>query len=345
MADISGFGPFQHLRADASSHILMFRGERAVRSGRGLSFWFSPYAVSLAEIPVDDREVTIAVHGRSADFQDVVVQGSVTYRIVDPALTASRVDFAIHPTRGKYLRQPLEKLGSILTQLAQQRALAVVQEMPLRDVVVRGQEGVRAAIEEALSRSPFLTELGLELVSVRLAPIKPSADVEKALEAPTRERIQEEADEATFRRRAQAVDKERAIQENEMQNQIELARREQQLIDQRGMNTRKDATERAEAARIDAEAEAGRARLAADAEAGGIRAVEGARMAIERERLEALGKFSPAVLGAMAARELASKLRRIDHLNVSPDLLGPMLTGLMEAGTKRLTADNGKATP
>src|SRR4051812_21837008 len=133
MADIGGFGPFRHLRAEASSHILMFKGARLRRSGRGLSFWFSPFAVSLAEIPVDDREVTIAVHGRSADFQDVVIQGSLTYRIAEPAKTAARVDFAIDPRRGTHLRQPLEKLASILTQLAQQRALSFVQGAPLRD--------------------------------------------------------------------------------------------------------------------------------------------------------------------------------------------------------------------
>jgi hypothetical protein len=34
---------------------------------------------SVAEIPVDDREVSLIVHGRSSDYQDVAVQGVVTY--------------------------------------------------------------------------------------------------------------------------------------------------------------------------------------------------------------------------------------------------------------------------
>ena len=55
---------------------------------------------------------------------------------------------------------------------------------------------------------------------------------------PTREAIQQAADEATFQRRAQAVEKERAIQENELQNKIELARREEQLIAQKGQHLR-----------------------------------------------------------------------------------------------------------
>ena len=41
------------------------------------------------------------------------------------------------------------------------------------------------------------------------------------------------------------------------------------------------------------------------------------------------------VLG-LAARELASNLTHIDHLNLSPDAFGPLLQHLMAAGTKRL---------
>ena len=41
---------------------------------------------------------------------------------------------------------------------------------------------------------------------------------------------------------------------------------------------------------------------------------------------------------ALAAKELASKLKSIDHLNVSPELLGPLLANLVQAGTRKLEA-------
>jgi hypothetical protein len=319
MADIRRFGFVRHLRAETSSHVLFFRGAKLRRSGRGLAFWFSPFAASIAEVPVDDREVTFAIHGRSADFQDVVVQGNLAYRIVDPAATAGRVDFSIDLRRGSHLRQPLEKLASALTQLAQQQALSYVKDAPLREVVLRGHEGIRAAIEAGVTASPVLSDLGLALVS-------------------TRERIQEEADEATFRRRAQAVEKERAIQENELQNQIELARREQQLIEQRGQNARQEATEKAEAGRIDAAGQAERKRIGSEADGNGIRVVEGARVAIDRERMETYRSMPPTVLAALAAQELAGKLKavNIDHLSITPELLGPLVTDLLQAGKRRL---------
>src|SRR5262245_9974322 len=127
MAEITALGPFRHLRAEATSHVLGYRHAHLRLSGRGLAFWFSPWNASLAELPVDDREVSLVVHARSADFQDLVIQGVVTYRIVDPVRTAERIDFSIDPRKGTWLRQPLEKISLILSQLAQQHALAHVQ--------------------------------------------------------------------------------------------------------------------------------------------------------------------------------------------------------------------------
>jgi regulator of protease activity HflC (stomatin/prohibitin superfamily) len=336
MAEIANFGLLRHLRADTASHVLVYRGARLRRQGRGLSLWFTPWNASVAEVPVDDRELSLSFHGRTGDFQDLVVQGVLSYRIVDPALTAQRVDFTINLGNGAWLRQPLEKLSGLLGQLAQQHTQAYLQATPLREVLSQGHERIRLTVEQALAAAPLLTEMGLAVASVRVSALRPTPDLEKALEAPVREHIQQESDEAAFRRRALAVEKERAIQENEMQNQIELARREAQLIEQRGQNARREATEKGEAARIESEAGGVAARLKGEAQAANIRAVGEARNAIERQRLESNRTMPPAVLAAMAAQELAGKLQTIEHLNITPEVLGPLLAGLVDAGTRRL---------
>ena len=342
MAEIRNFGPFRHLRADAVSHVLAYRHAQPWQAGRGLSFWFAPWSTSVAELPVDDRELPLSFRGPSADFQEVVVQGVITYRIVEPLRTADRVDFSIDLRKGVWLRQPLEKIALLVSQLAQQHTQGYLQSAPLREILAQGHARIRETIEQAVGPSPLLEEMGLELVSVRISSLKPSADLERALEAPTRERIQQEADEATFRRRALAVEKERAIQENELQNQIELARREEQLIQQRGQNARRDATERAEAARIESETKADAVRVAGQANAESTKAIEEVRLHIHQARLDAYRTMPPAVVAAMAAQALAAKLQRIEHLNVAPDMFGPLLAGLLSAGARKLEADGGR---
>ena len=51
--------------------------------------------------------------------------------------------------------------------------------------------------------------------------------------------------------------------------------------------------------------------------------------------------LAPAVLMGLAAREFAGKIETIEHLNLTPDLLGSVLTDLLAAGTRRLEAGTG----
>jgi regulator of protease activity HflC (stomatin/prohibitin superfamily) len=278
MAEIRNFGIVRHLRAEPSSHIIKYRKGQVHRSGRGVALWFSPMSSSLAEVPTDDRELSFLFHGRTADFQDVTTQGVITYRVVHPEMTAGRIDFSIDLKTGAHLRQPLEKVALFLNELAQQFAWAYVVRTPVRELLTSGQQRVRQDIIGGFEHEAGLDALGIEIVSVRVSSIKPTADLEKALETKTREKIQQEADEAMFERRALAVQKERAIAENELQNRIELAIREEQLIAQQGQNERRRISETAEAEKIAAQGHAERAQIQAQAKSQGILLVEGARV-------------------------------------------------------------------
>ncbi len=336
MAEIKNYGVARHLRAEPSFHVLRFRRGRLVASGRGLAFWFRPLSTSIAEVPMDDRELPFLFHGRAQDFQDAAVQGVITYRVTDPEKVAARIDFAIDLDTGLLLEQPLEKLAGLLTELAQQFAFEYLTRTPLRHVLAEGVAELRERIGQGLRQEAELAEMGLEIVAVRVGAVQPVAELEKALQVPVREAIQQEADEATFRRRAEAVEKERAIQENELQNQIELARREADLIERRGANEKRRVLDEAEAARITTEAEAGRTGILAGAQADSIERVERAKVQAEQERMEIYRNFPTDRLLGLAAQRMAGKLQRIEHLNLTPDLLGGLLTQLVQAGTERL---------
>jgi len=336
MADIRAFPVYRHLRGDPSYHLLRYRRGQLIESGRGIAFWFHPLNTSIAEVPMDDRELPFLYHARSQDFQVVTVQGVITFRVVDPARLSGRVDFSIDLKTGGLVEQPLEKLAGLLTELAQQFTWDYLSRTPLIAILEHGFDEIRTRIQTGLRSDDSLDAMGLEVVAVRIAAVRPEAGVEKALQIPVRERIQQQADEATFQRRALAVEKERAIQENELQNQIELARREENLIAQRGQNERGRAHEEAQAERIAAEAKAQRTAIEAKAEAERIELVERARVTAEQARMDIYRDFPPERLLALAAQKLAGKLSRIEHLNLSPDLLSDLLARLAQAGAARL---------
>jgi regulator of protease activity HflC (stomatin/prohibitin superfamily) len=331
MADITRFPMARHLRGTPTQHVRHVRRGRLVHDGTGLSFFFRPLTAVLSEVPVDDRELPMLFHARTADFQDLTVQASVTFRVADPTTACARIDFSIEPGSGRWRGNPLEQVGGLLTETAQQQVLGLVAGSPLASVLADGIGQIRDQILRGLVADVRLAETGIAVIGVRVVAIRPEPDMEKALRTPVRELVQQEADRATYERRAVAVERERAIAENEMQNQIELARREEQLLAQRGANARRQAQDAAAASQIDTEAQASRELRLAEAGAAGTRELGIAEAAGEAARVAAYQGLPPGTLLALAAKDLAGNLPQIGSLVLSPDLLAPVLAGLIRA--------------
>jgi regulator of protease activity HflC (stomatin/prohibitin superfamily) len=331
--------PFlSHLRADPVQWVRHQRRGEVVHEGAGLAFWFRPLTAALSEVPIDDRELPVLFHVRTRDFQDATVQGTVTYRITDPGVASTRLDFGVDPASGLWRSTPLDQLASLLTESAQQHAVDTLAGLDLTEAVTRGLTEVRTRVTAGLAEDARLGDSGVTVLGVRITSIRPDADLERALQAPARERVQQAADAAGFERRALAVERERAIAENELQNQIELARREEQLVERKGLNERRRAEEAAAAARIQSEAQAQRDRLSAATAAENRRLLGAAEAEAHAAHVAAYADANPAVLLALAAQELAERFPQIGTLNITPDLLS---TALGELTRPRDAASGG----
>ncbi|MFE4911234.1 SPFH domain-containing protein [Streptomyces sp. NPDC056652] len=335
MADITRRLGWRHLRSAPTAHVRHHRRGRLVHDGPGLSFWFRALTAALSEVPVDDRELAMAFHARTADFQDVTVQSTVTYRISEPATAAARLDFSIDPDTGAWRGAPLEQLATLLTETAQQHALDVLARTPLSAALADGVAAVRERISEGLAAEPRLPATGIEVVAVRVVAIRPEPEVERALRTPAREQIQQEADRATYERRAVAVERERAIAENELASRIELARREERLVEQHGTNARREAEESAAADAVRAEAEALRTVRLAKAGAEAARETGEARARAQSAWLRVHAETDAATLHALAATRLAENLPHIESVTLSPDVLTGLLARLGRPGEER----------
>ncbi|HEV2342636.1 MAG TPA: SPFH domain-containing protein [Actinocrinis sp.] len=326
--------PFvSHFRGGPTDHVVHIKRGKTAHSGTGQSFWFRPLAAVLSEIPVDDRELPLLFRGRTADFQEISVQASVTYRFADPDRAARRLDFALDPVTGLWHGTPLDQVATLLTELAQQHTLALLAAMNLAAALSDAPDAVRTRLSEILTSHDRLAEIGIGIVDVRVVAARPDAEVERALRTPARERIQQEADRAGFERRALAVERERAIAENELQSRIELAIREEQLVARQGANERRRADEAAAAARIAAVAEADRIRLKAEASAEETRVTGAADAEADAARINVYADVDPRILLALATRTLASNLPRIGTVHLAPDTLSAALTRLASPPT------------
>jgi regulator of protease activity HflC (stomatin/prohibitin superfamily) len=321
MAEIRSLPFVRHLRANPTAYVVRYSKGRPVARGPGLAFWFRPLSTAAVEVPVDDRELQLLFHGRSSDFQDITVQGAITYRVEEPETLASRVDFTLDLEHGRHVGSPLEQLAGLLTQIAQGFVWGYLAATPLATLVTDGVQEVERRLAEGFASDGRLRQLGVAVVSVNVLALRPTPELERALQTPELERVQAHADRATFERRAAAVEQERAIAENELQNRIELARREESLVDQERQNRRKRAETEAETTEIGTRAEAGR-----------IAALSAADVEGERARMDVYTTVPLGVLHALALRELAANAPAIEHLAVTPDLLAPLVQRLAGAG-------------
>ncbi|SSC23607.1 Band 7 domain-containing protein [Klenkia terrae] len=328
MADIARYPFVRHLRGSATAHVQHVTAGRLRHGGTGASFWFRPLSAVLSEIPVDDRELPLLFHARTADFQDVTVQMTLTFRFADPVLAAGRVDFSVDPDTGTWRGTPLEQVAGLLTESAQQHAIDLLAGGVLTTVLTAGVGPVRAAVAAGLAADARLVETGIAVVDVRVVAIRPEPEMERALRTPTREQVQAAADAATYARRATAVERERAISENELANQVELARREEELVGQRGVNARREAENAAEAAEVAAGAKARRDRTAMEVEADRKRVLGEATGAANRAELAAWAELPIETVHALALRQLANNLPQIQNLTITPELLTGLLAKL-----------------
>ena len=329
MATITRRPHLNHLRASSNSWVRLVRRGDVARSGAGLAFWFRPRISSISELPLDERELPLIFRDRTSDHQEIAIQASITYRFVDPEVAATRIDFTIDNQQGTWTATPLEQVGGLLTELAQQHAAGTLASMRLTEVMVHGISRVRAAIADGLRSDDRIEQTGIEIVDVRVVAVRPEPEMEKALQTPVREELQQEADRATFERRAMAVEQERGISENELQNRIELARREEELVTQTGANEHKRISDVAEVSRIQAAAEAENVEVRGRAKANAMRELGVAEADAERSKVAAYAGAEDGVLMTLAVKEFAGNLPDVGTLVLAPDMIAPLLAKLI----------------
>ena len=64
--------------------------------------------------------------------------------------------------------------------------------------------------------------------------------------------------------------------------------------------------------------------------------MEQAKVKAEQDQMEIYRNFPTERLLGLAAQRLAGKLQKIEHLNLTPDLMGGLSTNLVRAGTEHL---------
>ncbi len=328
------------IKVEPTDYVLAYKGGQIVREGAGLAFFYYAPTTSLVLIPVGSVDAPFIFEEVTADYQQVTIQGQLTYRITEPKKLAHLMNFTLATAGRGYASEDPQKLPRRLINQAQVMTRASLKSLTLREAL--GQSAtLEAAMRDGMRGADEIGALGVEVLGLSILAIKPTPETARALEADAREKILGMADEAVYARRNMAVEQERAIKENELNTEIAVENKKRQIketqleAEKAVQQKRREIRELEMAAEIALEAKnqelvelAGtNARARADAEAYGLSAMMKSFGESDPKTLEALASvgMDSGQLVARAFKALAERSNKIGQLNVSPDLLRELL--------------------
>jgi hypothetical protein len=339
--EISMFG-IRFIKSQPTVHLMQFRQGKLVRERTGDAFFYYAPASTLVAIPLSSQDRPFILELVTADFQRVTVQGQITYRIGEPRRTATMMDYSLGADGHTYISEDPKRLGERVAMQVEVIIQQAMQALALKDAL-RASALVSRAAQKELASQAEIAALGLEILGVSIIAIKPTPDIARALEAEARESNLKAADDAVYLRRMAAVEKERAIRQNELDTDIAVEDKKRQMreadMEAKAALVRRENELRDEQMGADISLEERRKSLVAgqaenshtlaEAEAHRIGAVMTALEKADPRVVEALAAvgMKPDQLIAQAFGGIAQRAEHIGQFNMSPDLLQSLLVG------------------
>lgn len=326
-------------KADPSTHVMLFKNGEVKLQGRGTSFYYYAPNASIVAVPLSSKELPFVFRMKTKDFQEITVQGQITFRIDSPEAAAQMINFSIN-AKGMYLSDEPEGLDERIMRSVQVVVRNAVESMDLQQALSSAKV-LTTALQEQLPAQSYLQRLGVEITEVSLTAISPAPETAKALEAEVREALLRDADNAIYARRLSSIEKEKQVREEELETEKAIARKQQDLekqaleaereklqqqfnMDQEKLLARTD-NERKRAELV--ELENANTKAQADAKAYDLKAQLAAFNDIDLERLKvmSINAARPEQLIAQAIENLTKGENKVGSLNFSPELLQSLI--------------------
>lgn len=325
----------RYVKSSPSHYLMQVRNGRVVREGTGLAFFYFAPRSTLVSVPLTASDLPFMFEEITRDFQSVTLQGQVSFRVAQPKLLAEQQDYSLLAT-GAYASEDPQRLPVRVLNAVKAQFRALLQSLDLQELL-QGTERLAKTARQGLAAGSSLATLGIEIGDLGLLAVKPNPETARALEAPMREQILKQADDATYTRRNAAIAQEQLIKESELRSELVVEQkkrqvRETQVESERVILEKKHQIQAQElAGRVALEQKNGELvqlqaenqKREADVRAYGTQVLVDAMKGLDPRTLQALvmGQASPEALMAVGFQAFAENAAKIGEFNFSPDVL------------------------
>lgn len=328
----------KHIRFDSMTYVLHYKNGKVKKEGRGLSFFYFEPNSSIVAIPIGSNDLPFIFNGSTNDYQTVSIQGQISYKIGDPKKLADVLDFTVNG-EGEYKKNDIEKLHQRIINEAQTSTSSFIHNIKLKNAI-RSAKEIEAKILEGLKESTAISMVGIEILGTNILSVKATPEMAKALETETREKLQQDADQAIYERRNFAVEQERKIKESELNTEIAVEEKQKQIAEKKMESDVQKAENDRKLREMNLEADIAienqrkqlieqktlNDRIEAETQGYVLETTLKPYKEFDWKLLTALNNNTDSKFNiSLAFRELAENAEKIGNLNISPDLLDTLL--------------------
>jgi len=330
----------RYIKVPPTTYLIKYSKGIARKKGAGLSFFYYAPTTTLVSIPVNTLDVPFIFQEVSQDYQELNIQGQVTYQISEPEKISKLLDYSLNKHGVGYITEDPQKLPQRIINGVKVLTRKELKNLPLKDAI-QASESLSDIILAGLKDSEELKSLGLTILGVSILSIKPNPETARALESKTKEELLRSADEAIYERRNAAVEQERSIKENELNTEIAVEEKQRQIREtqmdaERSVQEKRHGIEKADMqSQITLEDQkkslvslsTANAKEEADSKAYAISALMEAISKADPQTLQVIAgqNLSPDQLISRAFQEMAENAQKVGELNISSELLSDLI--------------------
>lgn len=222
-----------YLQSSPTTYVMRYKNGQLVESGLGLSMLYFGPSSTIVHVSQAMQDLEFSFLLPTLDFQEVTIEGSLSYQVISPDRLTSQFDYSID-SHGQYRSDGPKSLKARLERLLRSQTLAFTRDQPLLEML-DASNSLEHHLLESSSLLSAASSLGLEFTGLIIDGICPSEEVAAALRAETQQRFLRNADEAAHERRRLASELER----EQLATELELEKQRAELGEQRIANEQK----------------------------------------------------------------------------------------------------------
>jgi regulator of protease activity HflC (stomatin/prohibitin superfamily) len=321
---------FRYVKNSPTTYSFVYRNGKLRKRGDGQSIWYFVPTTTIVSVNLASIDAPFLFEEMTADFQDVTVQGQLTFRVADPETLSKVLDHTVD-AKGRYISDDPTKIEERLIQATQVTCRDFTRSKSLQEMLMQADQ-LAQELRSKLRSSQTVGMLGLEILDVNLLSIKATPEMAKAMQADARERLLLKADEAVYARRNVAIDLERKISESQLLSEKVVEEKKREV---RQAQMEAEIAVESQRAQLVEQQVANEEKLSKARAAALTAIMESVRSVDWRTLAATLGTMDSKQTMAMAFQQLAENADKVSQLQITPDLLQTLMNSAPGPNTRK----------